>query len=114
MTTLIETDTRPVDMKGLPFEWDGIFLRAGGSSARLTPSEAALFEGMMRAHPRVASKGYLLDYVYGLENEEPSHKVIDVMLCMIRKKLREAQLNLYIESFPGRGWRLTQENPHEA
>jgi DNA-binding response OmpR family regulator len=75
----------------------------GETNIHLTRYEARLFEALMRAKGRVASKSFIYDSIWGLESEI-DQKIIDVYVCKIRRKIRHTQLG--IETIWGRGFRL--------
>ena len=58
---------------------------------------------------RVVSKETFLDHLYG-EIDEPEMKIIDVLICKLRKKIgREIQDAALIETVWGRGYRVNAE-----
>ena len=62
---------------------------------------------------RVVSKAAIYDALYGMAEEQPFDKVIDVYICKIRKKIALAagSGHRYIETVHGRGYKLS---PPEA
>ena len=57
---------------------------------------------------RVVSKGAIYDAVYGMSEEQPFDKVIDVYICKIRKKIDQSAESghNYIETVHGRGYKF--------
>ena len=55
------------------------------------------------------SKAAIYDAVYGMAEEQPFDKVIDVYICKIRKKIASAAGggHRYIETVHGRGYKLS-------
>ena len=52
----------------------------------------------------------MLIALYGLIDEAPEPKILDVYLCKVRRRLMEAQARIDIETVWGRGWRLSPES----
>ena len=76
-----------------------------GRVAALTHQEHALLEILVAAKHQVRSREQLLDRIYSLKpNDPPEIKIIDVLICRIRKKLKP--LGVQIQSAWGRGYRL--------
>lgn len=72
----------------------------------LTGSENALL-GALMAKP-VATKEMIYNALYGLHDEPPGQKIIDVYVCKIRTKLKP--WNIPIETLWGRGYMLSPES----
>lgn len=83
----------------------GIIVR-DGQFAALTETEFALHEKLVERPGHVVSRESLMVSLYGLRNdsEEPLEKIIDVLACKARKKLKP--LGISIENVWGRGYRL--------
>ena len=81
----------------------GIVVRSG-KYAVLTKLEHDLLSALVRVAPRVRSKEKLLTDLYQLSNDEPEIKIIDVVVCKLRKKLNP--LNVKIETVWGVGYRM--------
>jgi DNA-binding response OmpR family regulator len=82
---------------------DGVVTR-GESRVRLTPMEMEFFSFLCKRHGRVVSRGSAMQYLYQLRDDEPSEKIIDVMLCKVRRKLQP--LGVVIRTSWGYGWAL--------
>ncbi|MGV2188791.1 helix-turn-helix domain-containing protein [Agrobacterium vitis] len=85
---------------------DGGFIVANAAVARLTETEFNLFLTLWGAKPRIVSKEQLMAKAYWLrtDEEEPEIKIIDVLVCKIRKKL--TPLGVTIDTIWGRGYRI--------
>jgi DNA-binding winged helix-turn-helix (wHTH) protein len=96
----------PVDPLDAIFDKTLGVIMHGGESIRLTPTQFALVEAIAARYPGLATREYIMDYVYGLlpDCDEPDDKVIDVVLCKIRKALEAVGLVVVTEW--GRGYRL--------
>lgn len=81
----------------------GILVR-NGRFAALTRMEFALFNALNAAQPRIRSKEQLLNDLYGLQIEEPEIKIIDVLVCKVRKKLQP--LGVEVQTVWASGYRL--------
>jgi len=72
----------------------------------LTGKEYCIFELLSLRKRTVVTKQMLLDHLYGGMNE-PELKIIDVLVCYLRKKLAQATGGKHqIETVWGRGYRL--------
>ena len=74
---------------------------------------------MALAAPRIVSKSVIYDAVYGMAEDQPFDKVIDVYICRIRKKIEEMSPSddPHIRTVRGRGYKLAPEGagvPAEA
>lgn len=63
---------------------------------------------------RVVSKAAIYDALYGMAEDQPFDKVIDVYICKIRKKIASAAGpgHRYIETVHGRGYKLSPPEMH--
>lgn len=76
----------------------------------LTASEANLFDVLFKAGERGVSKQSLFDALYGNDPDGgPDGKIVDVFICKLRRKLRDADLPWFIETLWGRGYRLVDD-----
>jgi two-component system cell cycle response regulator CtrA len=72
----------------------------------LTGKEYCIFELLSLRKGKVVTKQMLLDHLYG-GMDEPEFKIIDVLVCYLRKKLAQATGGEHhIETLWGRGYRL--------
>lgn len=79
-------------------------ITAGGHPVRVTPMEYAIFKLLFLSIGTVVAKAMLLDYFYS-GKDEPKMKVLDVVMCKLRKKLAKANGGEQcIESVWGRGF----------
>jgi two-component system cell cycle response regulator CtrA len=77
----------------------------------LTGKEYGILELLSLRKGTILTKEMLLDHLYG-GTDEPELKIIDVLVCKLRKKLAQATGgNHYIETVWGRGYVL-RELPH--
>ena len=75
---------------------------------KLTKTEARVLLALHRVRQGYMDRERLLVALYGLEVDvEP--KIIDVMICKLRKKLRVAGAVIPIRTFHGDGFGLTRE-----
>ncbi len=71
-----------------------------GVRVHFTPKEYAILEFLARKPGRPVSKGACLSYLYGGE-DEPDPKILDVIICRVRKKLATAGVPHLLESVRG-------------
>ena len=88
--------------------FDGRDPEISGQVVKLSRREHAIFQQLVLNAGRVVSKGAIYDAVYGMAEDQPFDKVIDVYICKIRKKLGQAAASghQYIETVHGRGYKL--------
>lgn len=80
-----------------------------GKPRRFTRAQLKIFEAIYKTYPRVASRDFIMDHVYGLFNDrdDPSEKIIDVQLVKMRKQL--IGTNWRIDTIWGAGYRLVHD-----
>lgn len=93
----------------LTVHFDGREPEIGAAQIHLSGREHAIFQHLAMHAGRIVSKHALYDALYGLSEERPYDKVIDVYICKLRKKLAAASAvgHAYIETVHGRGYTLT-------
>lgn len=99
--------------------FDGRDPDVAGSPMKLSQRELAIFQQIALAAPRIVSKSVIYDAVYGMAEDQPFDKVIDVYICRIRKKIEEMSPSddPHIRTVRGRGYKLEPEGagvPAEA
>lgn len=89
--------------------FDGRDPEVAGETVFLSGREHAVFRQLALNASRVVSKAAIYDAVYGMAEEQPFDKVIDVYICKIRKKIASAAGggHRYIETVHGRGYKLS-------
>ena len=88
--------------------FDGRDPEVSGARLRLSKREHAIFQHLVLNSNRVISKGAIYDAVYGMDDDQPFDKVIDVYICKLRKKICAAADSgyQYIETVYGRGYKF--------
>jgi len=77
-----------------------------GRPIHVTRKEYQILELLLQRRGTTLTKTMLLDYLYGGINE-PEHRIIDVFICKLRKKLSAATGGEYfIETIWGRGYAI--------
>lgn len=77
---------------------------------RLTKTEERLLRALRAVGPNVLHHERAMIALYSMWDDAPEQKILDVLVCKIRRKLMEAQAQIRIETIWGRGWRLTPES----
>jgi len=77
---------------------------------RLTAKEEQLLRALRAVGPNILHHERAMLTLYGMWEDMPEQKILDVMICKIRRKLMEAQAQIRIETVWGRGWRMTPES----
>jgi len=84
-----------------------------GRPVSLTGKEYGMLELMALRKGSTLTKEMFLNQLYG-GMDEPEHKIIDVFICKLRKKLANAsQGKNYIETMWGRGYVLREPEPQQ-
>lgn len=82
----------------------------GGQSIGVTPAEAAILVDLARRPGETRSKAQIMDAIYGGADDEPDMKIIDVLVCKLRRKIIEATGGLdVVQTIWGRGYRFVPE-----
>ena len=84
---------------------------AQGRAAVLTNQEAALFNALWSAKPRMLSKEQLLAATADLAFDDREIKIVDVFICKTRKKLKP--LGIEIGTVRGKGYRIVGGRSHD-
>lgn len=89
--------------------FDGRDPEVAGKRVFLSGREHAIFQHLALNARKVMSKAAIYDAIYGLAEEQPFDKVIDVYICKIRKKIDAAARSghRYIETVHGRGYKMS-------
>ena len=92
----------------LELDLDGGLAKAFGKVLPLTPTEYLVLERLALARGRSVSRSSLMDHLYDFE-ECPTNKVIDVMVCKLRKKIENLGIPRDgISTIFGRGYCLNE------
>jgi two-component system, cell cycle response regulator CtrA len=88
--------------------FDGRDPEVNGQRMRLSKREHSIFEHLALHHGKVISKENIYSAVYGMSDNPPWDKVIDVYICKLRAKIRSlvSPGDIYIETVYGRGYKL--------
>ena len=88
-------------------------LSCGERFAVLTQSERTLFARLLRADGQVVSRECLYDSLYGNRSECdcPVFKIIEVLVCRIRRKTAQIGLSNLIDTVRARGFRVAGSTP---
>lgn len=73
----------------------------------MTAAEDALL-GILASRKEVVTKEGAYTLMYGMADDPPMLKILDVMICKLRRKLRPH--NITIHTVWGRGWYLDPED----
>ncbi len=68
---------------------------------------------LIEKSPRIVSRGFMMDSLYGLETEEeePAEKIIDVFIAHARKAIKGSDYE--IDTIWGKGWLFRRKVLHE-
>jgi len=102
--SVIRTGEIAVDLEGKTVE-------ANGQRVHLTGKEYQMLELLSLRKGTTLTKEMFLNHLYG-GMDEPELKIIDVFICKLRKKLKAAAEDHYIETVWGRGYVL--RDPQEV
>lgn len=79
----------------------------------LSARETALLESLMRRAGRVVPKNVLEDQLYGL-GESVTSNAVEVHVHRLRKRLADLEANIYIHTFRGVGYMISEKAPQRA
>lgn len=98
--TLIERITQLENEAGMGFSTHPRY--------NLTGYENAILGVLLNAKAAVITKEYVFDALYGMDDDMPGQKILDVWICKLRKKL--APYDIAIQTAWGRGWYIEPED----
>ncbi|AMS41190.1 winged helix-turn-helix domain-containing protein [Aminobacter aminovorans] len=102
----VYNDHLMIQMPGCVLDAETGNVEGGGKKQHLTTSEAKVMMALAREPERALSKDELMDRLYGGE-DEPERKIIDVLICKLRRKLAQMNGGLdVVETVWGRGYRF--------
>lgn len=78
-----------------------------GNRLHLTGKEYSILELLALRKGTMVSKSAFLNHLYG-GMDEPEIKIVDVFICKLRKKIKDACGQQYIETLWGNGYRLVE------
>lgn len=85
----------------------------GGETVPLTFTERAICKALFDRRPSGVAKEGLMTYLYSLRpNDHPEIKIIDVLVCKARQKLKGTRWR--IETVWGTGYRLVEVASEQA
>lgn len=92
--------------------FDGRDPEIAGHRVKLSRREHKVFQQLVLNARKVTSKAAIYDAVYGMSDDQPFDKVIDVYICKIRKKIVQAAPSghPYIETVHGRGYKFDESD----
>jgi two-component system, cell cycle response regulator CtrA len=92
---------------------DGKTVEVNGARVHLTGKEYQMLELLSLRKGTTLTKEMFLNHLYG-GMDEPELKIIDVFICKLRKKLKAAARDHYIETVWGRGYVLRDPQDDKA
>jgi len=104
--SVIHTGAIALDLEGKTVE-------VNGRRLHLTGKEYQMLELLSLRKGATLTKEMFLNHLYG-GMDEPEVKIIDVFICKLRKKLKAAAGDHYIETVWGRGYMLREPVPEKA
>lgn len=93
------------ELDDLVIDTDKQEVRKGGMSVYLTRKEYSLLECMAKKPGKVISRGEILEDAWGYDTN-PFSNTIEAHIRNIRKKIGETKTKKYIQTVPGRGYKL--------
>lgn len=108
--------TDQVTLGELTFFLDGRHPEIGGQQIKLSAREFSILRHLVLNKDRVVTKSAIYDALYALCAMPPFDKIIEVYICRLRAKIARGSGNgvNYIETVPGRGYRLCVPQPQLA
>jgi two-component system, cell cycle response regulator CtrA len=97
-----------VKVGDLAINLDSNTVEIAGKEIHLTKHEYGILEILALRKGTVVTKDMMMNHLYGVMNDEPSIKVIDVFICKLRAKLEHGGIKRYINTVWGRGYILQE------
>ncbi|RWO23338.1 MAG: response regulator transcription factor [Mesorhizobium sp.] len=95
-----------IKMPGCVYDAETGNAEGGGRKKHLTQTEARLLTALALDPSKIFSKADLMDHMYGGE-DEPEQKIVDVLVCKLRRKLIEMNDGLdVVRTVWGRGYQF--------
>lgn len=93
---------------GIHFDDEAAILIYDGRFLDLTPTEYELLSALWHAPGRSRTKEQIMNVLYSLRiDREPELKIVDVLVCKIRKKMKG--FPIAIQTVWGTGYRIVQK-----
>ncbi|MFU2206964.1 response regulator transcription factor [Streptococcus pluranimalium] len=105
---LCQTKGDLLNYQGLNLLSDSPVLEIGDEKVRLTSTEYKVMQLLMKSVSRTVSREQLLDEVWGFDSDVET-RVTDDTIKRIRKKLRQVNSHVIIETVWGQGFRLVKK-----
>lgn len=102
------TDAEPLHVGPITLWPDQARVEVDGRSVHLTGRQRTLLECLARRKNATVTKDSILDFLYG-GLDEPEAKIVDVMVCAVRRKLREFGADRHLQTVWGVGYRLSDQ-----
>ena len=99
--------TPRMEAEGIMFNSDMGLILDGCAYTTFSRQEAAVFQVLAARFPRVVSKRDLLDIVWEEEDPEIGPRALDVKICRMRRRLKQAGIRECIATVYARGVQLT-------
>jgi len=100
------TEDAPLQAGSLTFDTVSHRVLVGDSEINLGPTEYRLLKFLLQNPERVYSRGQLLDYVWG-QNVYVEERTVDVHVRRLRKALEEHNVDKYVQTVRGAGYRFS-------
>ena len=98
--------TSEIQIGDLMFPLDGREVEVRGHAIKMTATERSLLECLALRTNRIQSRARILQHVYGEDGARMEAKVVDVYICKLRRRLKDAQA-VEIRTVSGQGYMLT-------
>lgn len=96
-----------IKMPGCVYDAETGNAEGGGRKQHLTQTEARLLTALALDPSKIFSKDDLMDHMYGGSDDEPERKIVDVLVCKLRRKLIEMNDGLdVVRTVWGRGYQF--------
>ena len=85
-----------------------------GETIPLSPRLVQTLAGIVKSSPRLVTRDYLMDYIYGLGSiDEPNDKIIDTFICLVRRQIKHTRFEIQTVKTLGYRWRQVSDGPEK-
>jgi DNA-binding response OmpR family regulator len=100
-------EAQPSQNRDLILDCDARVFRCDTGEAKLTPLECDILQTLCLGYPHVVSDAVVERSVWGARCSEIDHRLLDVLVCQMRKSLGTVGYKGLLQRTRSLGWRVT-------
>lgn len=98
-----------IKLEEIEFDFNAKLIKINEKILKLTSKESKVFEFLLLRRGCTLSKRAILDHLYG-GIKEPTQKIVDVLICKIRNKIKKLTEKDYLKTMWGQGYRIDKSS----